>query len=66
MRMESIEATRVEYATAIMVLMEVTDIMEQHHDEEDLKAAVQAVFLTALEMVSGRALHPLEELFDDE
>jgi hypothetical protein len=64
--MKSIEATRLEYTTALMIIAEVTDVMEGHHEEEDLKAAVQAVFLTALEMVSGKALHPLEELFDDE
>ena len=64
--MKSIEATRLEYTTALMIIAEVTDVLEQHHEEEDLKAAVQAVFLTALEMVSGKVLHPLEELFDDE
>ena len=64
--MNRIEATRIEYATAIMIPLEIKDIMAQHHEEEDVKAATRAVLLTAIDMISSNAMQPLEELFDDQ
>ena len=57
------ELTRLEYTTASMLLAQAIDILEQHHEEEDLDAALQAVFVRALELAAQKPIKPIEELF---
>lgn len=59
------EATRIERTTAMLLIAQAVDIMEQHCDPQDLDACLQAVFARALEVLSNRTLKPIEELFDD-
>lgn len=59
------EATRLEQTTAMLLIAQAVDIMEQHCDPQDLDASLQAVFARALEVLSNRTLKPIEELFDD-
>lgn len=57
------ELTRLEYTTASMLLAQVIDIMEQHHEPEDVEAAIQGVLVRTLEMASQKPIKPIEELF---
>lgn len=57
------EATRVEIAAASLLVVHATNLMAPHHTLEDLGAAIQAVLIRALEMVSEKNVRPLEELF---
>lgn len=57
------ELTRLEYTTASLILAQVIDIMEQHHEPQDVEAAIQAVFVRALELTAQRPIKPIEELF---
>ena len=59
------EATLLEQTTAVLLIAQAVDVMEQHCDPRDLDASLQAVFVRALEVLSNRPLKPIEELFND-
>ena len=52
-----------EFELAFQMVGMAADVMEQYHDEEDIEAALQALFATTLEIVSRRNLKPMEEIF---
>lgn len=54
---------QLEFELAFELVAMTADIMESHHEEEDIEAAIQAVFATALEIVSRKTLKPMEEIF---
>lgn len=54
---------RIEFETAYELVAIAAGIMEFHHDEDDVHAAVQAVMATALEIASQKRLKPMEEIF---
>lgn len=60
------EATRLELTAANMLLVQAIDMLEAHHNPEDVDAAVKAVLVRALEIACNRPLRPLEELFEDD
>lgn len=59
-------ATRLELTVANMLLVQAIDMLEPHHDPEDVDAAVKAALVRALEVACNRPLRPLEELFEDD
>jgi hypothetical protein len=52
-----------EFDLAFQLVGIAADVMEHYHDEEDVDAALQALFATTLEIVSRRNLKPMEEIF---
>lgn len=54
---------RLEFEVAYELVGIATDIMESHHEEGDIEAAIQAVFATALEIASRKSLKSMEEIF---
>lgn len=54
---------RIEFEVAYELVAMAAGIMEYHHDEEDVHAAIQAVMATALEIASQKRLKPMEEIF---
>lgn len=57
------EATRLERTTASMLIVYATEMLEAHHESEDLDAAVKAVLVMALQQAYEKPLRPIEELF---
>lgn len=60
------EATRIELAAASLLVVHATNLMAPHHTLEDLQAAIQAVLIQSLEIVAGKNVRPLEELFSND
>ena len=56
-------AQQLEFELAFAMVAAVFDAMEEYHQSEDVDAAVQAVFATALEITSRKNLKPMEEIF---
>lgn len=54
---------RLEFELAYELVGRAADVMEFYHDDHDLDAAMQALFATALEIVSRKQLKSLEEIF---
>lgn len=54
---------QLEFEVAFELVAIAADILEHHYDDEDLDAAMQALFATAFEIVSKRQLKPIEEIF---
>lgn len=54
---------QLEFEVAFELVAVAADLMEMHHKEEDIEAALQALFATCLEIVSRRSLKPMEEIF---
>lgn len=54
---------QLEFEVAFELVAVAADLMEMHHEEEDIEAALQALFATCLEIVSRRSLKPMEEIF---
>lgn len=52
-----------EFKLAFQLVGAAVDVMEYHHEEEDIDAALAAVFATCLEIVSQKSLKPMEEIF---
>lgn len=59
-------ATRLELTVAQLLVVHAIELLEDHHDPEDLDAAVKAVLLQALEHAYARPLKSIEELFSND
>jgi hypothetical protein len=59
------DATRLEQTTASMLIVYATEMLEDHHEPEDLDAAVKAVLVMALQQAYDKPMRPIEELFCD-
>ena len=59
------EATRLERTTASILIVQATEMLEAHHEPDDLDAAVKAVLVMALQQAYEKPLRPIEELFYD-
>lgn len=53
----------IEEDVALYLLSAAADMLEGHHHQEDVDAAICAVFATALEFATKRKLRPIDELF---
>ena len=56
-------AQQLEFELAFGLVAAVAEAMEQFHHPEDVEAAMQGVFATALEIASRKNLKPMEEIF---
>jgi len=59
------EATRLELTVAQLLVVHAIELLETHHDPEDLDAAVKGALVQALEYACNRPLKSIEELFND-
>lgn len=60
------KATRLELTAASLLVVHAIDLMEPHHDMDDLDAAVQGVLVRALELACAKQLRPIEEMFSND
>jgi hypothetical protein len=54
---------RLEFEAAYELVAIAIGVMELHHEEQDIDAAVVAVLASALEIASEKKLRPIDELF---
>lgn len=54
---------RLEFEVAYELVAIAVGMLELHHEEQDIDAAVVAALASALEIASNRNLRPIDELF---
>lgn len=54
---------QLEFEVAFELVAMAANVLERHYDDDDMDAALQALFATAFEIVCKRQLRPIEELF---
>ena len=60
------EATRLEITVAQLLVVHAIELLETHHDSEDLDAAVKGALVQALEFACDRPVKSIEELFSND